>query len=92
MADVRKSIVRALLDPKPSHPSGAADVIRRRGGEVAGLRAEIAELRSERSRLVAENVDLSAQLAAAVIEIADLKRQADLAARQRNTQTYWVGH
>lgn len=37
------------------------------------------------SQLLAENVRLSAELAAANARCADLERQADLAARQRNT-------
>lgn len=83
-----KSIVRALLDPKPSHPS-----VVRRGNRVAEVCAENAELRTERDRLLAENrelfaanVGLSADLAAANTRIADLERQADLSARQRNTR------
>jgi predicted nuclease with TOPRIM domain len=87
-----KSIVRALLDPLPSHPPSARDVLRRRGGEVAELRVDLADLRSERDRLLAENVRLSAELAAANSEIENLKRQADLSARQRNTAKFWVGH
>lgn len=64
-----KSIVRALLDPRPSHPP------------------------SKRVReLLAENVRLSAELAAANTRIAELERQADLSARQRNTAKFWVGH
>lgn len=56
------------------------------------MRAEIADLRLERNQLLAENVRLSAELAAANVRIDELETQADLAARQRNTQTYWVGH
>lgn len=76
-----KSIVRALLDPRPSHPS-----VVRRGNRVAEVCAENAELRTERDQLLAENVRLSAELAAANVTIEDLRRQADLSARQRNTR------
>jgi len=79
-----KSIVRALLDPRPSHPS-----VVRRGNRVAEVCAENAELRTERDQLLAENVRLSAELAAANVTIEDLRRQADLSARQRNMA--WTG-
>ncbi len=88
-----KSIVRALLDPRPSHPS-----VVRRGNRVAELCAEVADLRSERDQLLAANVRLSAQLASVTIErdelragVEDLHERLDSAARQRNVAKYWVG-
>ncbi len=89
MADVRKSIVRALLDPKPSHPS-------RRQKELWEVEAERDLLAVANGRQLTEIQRLSAELAAANVTIGDLQRenanlksQADLAARQRNTA--WVG-
>lgn len=92
-----RSIVRALLDPRPSHPPSARDMLRRRGGEVAELRVDLADLRSERDRILAENVRLSAELASVIAErdelragVEDLHERLDSAAKQRNTAKFWV--
>lgn len=90
---VRALILRAFDHPsRPSKWWDANDSLTERGNEVAKLRAELASVRGERDRLFSENVRLSAELAAANVTIEDLRRQADLSARQRNTATFWVGH
>lgn len=77
-----KSIVRALLDPKPSRPS-------KRVKELWEVEAERDLLAVANGRQLAEIQRLSAELAAANATIEDLRRQADLSARQRNMA--WTG-
>lgn len=85
-----KSIVRALLDPKPSRPS-------KRVKELWEVEAERDLLAVAHDRLLAENVRLSAELAAANIKLdelraenASLRESADLSARQRNSMRYFA--
>lgn len=87
-----RSIVRALLDPRPSHPPS------QRKKELWEVEAERDLLAVAHDRLLAENVRLSAELAAANAErdelragVEELKESLDAAARQRNVAKYWVG-
>lgn len=84
-AEVRKSIVRAL-DPKPSRPS-------KRVKELWEVEAERDLLAVANGRQLAEIQRLSAELAAANVQLDELRAEnsslresADLSARQRNTR------
>lgn len=71
-----KSIVRALLDPKPSRQS-------KRVKELWEVEAERDLLAVANGRQLAEIQRLSAELAAANVRITELERQANSAAQQR---------